>query len=179
MSPMWPEETRLFTPFGASPMGSLEGSLHPGTIAGGNASAVWPEANLAIYMPFRTAQPCVISQLFVLNGAAVSGNIDVGVYNEDFTRLVSSGSTAQAGTSVLQVFNITDIYIDAGVYYMGVAKDDIIGTTNRFGFNLGVMRALGLAQQSTAFALPAVATPVSLSMAYMPYCGFATRSLAI
>src|SRR5690349_17282906 len=68
------------------------------------SSTAWPSANLAIYTPVLVYQPVTIAKMAVNNGSAVSGNIDVGIYDATWARRVSAGSTAQAGTSAIQIF---------------------------------------------------------------------------
>ena len=59
--------------------------------------------NLAVFVPFWVPEPVVITKMGWGNGTAVAGNIDVGISDESGNRLVSAGSTAQSGTSALQV----------------------------------------------------------------------------
>ena len=142
---------------------SLEGSL---TQAGGNnlsfnASAVWPSANMAIYQPVIVHVSTTVLQLAWANGATVSGNVDVGVYDSAFTRLVSSGSTAQSGTSVPQFVNITDLYLAVGTYYLALACDNTTATFVRRTPTAPFGRTpMGNFEQASAFALPATGTPV-------------------
>src|SRR5689334_23396390 len=71
-------------------------------------SAVWPTANLAIYCPFRIGTSRLARKLYWVNGAAVSGNVDCGIYDVAGRKLVSAGSTAQTGTTAVQSVDITD-----------------------------------------------------------------------
>jgi hypothetical protein len=162
---------------------SLE-SIMPGLsgagqgVLGNIASGVWPSANLAIYIPFFLVEPVSIAQLFLYNGSAVSGNVDVGLYAEDGTRLVSTGSTAQAGTSMLQFFDVTDTWLGPGVFYLASALDNTTGTTQRVApSNVMVLSVQGVAQQASAFPLPAAATFAALTFSYLPYVGLARRTL--
>ena len=59
-------------------------------------STVYPSADTAIFVPFVAPERLIVAQLFAQNGAAVSGNVDVGIYSEDGALIVSAGSTAQA-----------------------------------------------------------------------------------
>ena len=125
------------------------------------ASATYPTANLAIFYPVRVTRSFTAAQLFVLNGATASGNIDVGIYDSSGTRLVSSGSTAQSGTSAVQAFNIADTLLAAGWYYLAVAMDNTTGTLLRSTVNhFTAAASVGVGQQSSAFPLPATATIV-------------------
>lgn len=141
-------------------------------------SATWPAANRAIFVPFRTAVPILVRQLFNCNGATASGNIDVGIYDRVGTRLVSAGSTAQAGTSVLQVFNVTDTLIGPGQFYFAVALDNTTGTiTRQAPPNVLQTRALGLVQMASAFPLPATATFATVANVHIPLCGLTTKTV--
>ena len=142
------------------------------------SSGTFVAANRAVYIPFRIPAPMVVTQLFSMNGAAVSGNIDVGIYDKDGTRLVSSGSTAQAGTSTIQAFNITDTLIGPGQFYLAVAMDNATGTLLRiFLFPANGTKVMGVAQQASAFALPATATFATESSGYFPMIGLTGRAV--
>lgn len=149
------------------------GGNHGGIVG---TSAVWPSANRAIYVPFRLNRPIVVQKLYIINGAAVSGNIDLGIYDAKGTRLTSSGSTAQAGISVPQEIDITDITLGRGVFYMACAIDNITAAVLRGTVTLSVAYALGMANQDTAFALPATATFVVPITGYIPFIGLLARS---
>jgi hypothetical protein len=142
-------------------------------------SSTWIAANRALFIPFVITKPTLIKQLFVLNGAAVSGNIDVGIYDAAGTKIVSSGSTAQAGTTVIQSFDVTDTMLAPGQYYFAVALDNSTGTLLRVtvGGSGYRQQELGMAQQSTAFPLPATATFATIASDYIPVVGLTTRAL--
>lgn len=146
-------------------------SIHSfgGTDIGGPASAVYPLANLALYFPFVLAEPVLVKKVAWMNGTAVSGNVDVGVYDEVGTRLFSTGSTAQAGTSAKQEVDITDIYLTPGLYYLAIACDNTTATFLRSTQIQEVARILGCMEQTSAFALPATATFAQMARAgYIP-----------
>lgn len=134
---------------------ALGGIIHMDT---GVAAATWPTANRAMYYPFRIGRTVTLTQMFTFNGTS-SGNIDVAVYNEGFTRLVSAGSTAMAGASAVQYFNVTDTVLTPGAYYMAVAVDNTTASFERANIECPVLAAFGVLQESAAFALPATATP--------------------
>lgn len=127
------------------------------------ASLAWSTANKAIYVPVSIHAPVTIVKMFVLNGATASGNIDVGIYDRGGARLVSSGSTAQSGTSAIQEFNITDTLLQAGLYYLACAMDNNTGTLEMWTMSLAISKSLGIAEQTSAFALPATATFATVS----------------
>ena len=142
------------------------------------ASTAWLTANRAFFYPFWLAHAITVLKMFVFNGATAAGNIDVGIYTEDGRKLVSSGSTAQAGTSALQEFDITDTLLTPGRYYLAIAKDDTTGTV--FLFNspgTRFVQGAGVLMQETAFALPATATFATATLIQIPVFGFTTRAL--
>lgn len=141
------------------------------------AQTAWPSANLAIYVPFFLSKPITFSTMFWMNGSTVAGNVDVGVYAEDGTRIVSKGSTAAAGTTTLQVVTVTTTTIGPGLFYLALACSStselvyktIIGQVLRTKFT-------GMAQQATALPLPATATFATVGQDYVPLVGLSTRS---
>ena len=97
-------------------------------------------ANLACYVPFSLVEKRTALKMWVYNGSTASGNIDVGIYRADGTKLVTMGPTAQSGTSDLQVLDITDTDLPPGEQlYMAFAAS--AGTTT-------VFRMTGSAQTS-------------------------------
>lgn len=147
--------------------------LEIGAITGGAApaSAAWPGANDALFVPMYLAQPTLIKRLFVVNGGTASGNLDMGIYTPDGARVISKGSTAQSGTSALQFLDITDTMLGPGAYYLALAMDGTTGTT--FRFNLSTIRCqqLGIARVASAFALPASVTLATVAAGYIPMIG--------
>ena len=144
-------------------------------------STAWPTANRAIYVPFTLRAPLTVVKLFSGNGSALSGNIDMGIYNAAGTRLVSKGSTAHAGAS-LQSFDITDTLLIAGQYYMAVALDNATGALCRWTATSPVSAdvAWGVATEASAFPLPATATFASmtaLAAVYIPLIGLTGRTV--
>jgi hypothetical protein len=142
------------------------------------ASAAHPNANRAFFIPFRIARPLTVAKLWSFNGATVSGNIDVGIYDAAGARLVSSGSTAQAGTTAIQEFDVADTALDAPAqYYLGVALNNATGTLRRYTPAVPLGAAIGCAQQDTAFPLPSPATFAVHATAYVPIVGLSARAL--
>lgn len=140
----------------------------------GFISGTYPTANLALYIPFRLQEPISITKLFSVNGAVVSGNIDVGIYSVDGTRLVSSGSTAQAGTDVCQAFDIADTLLVPGDFYLAVAMNNATGTLFRgapAAPGAQLLRLAGVFRQTSAFPLPATASFATPTVSYTPAIG--------
>lgn len=144
----------------------------------GQASASWPVANTAYFVPFVLSRAITIAQMFCLNGTAVSGNVDVGIYSADGARLVSSGSTAQSGTSTIQLFDIADTTIGPGQFYLAMVMDNTTGTHGRFApAASAVGRALGVLEMASAFPLSATVTFAALSSASIPMVGATPKAV--
>lgn len=138
------------------------------------ASATWPNvANLAILVPLRLRQTVLVTALWAANGGSAAGNLDVGIYSDDFTRLVSAGGAAQSGTTTIQVFDITDILLGPGLFYMAISKDTgATGTFLRGNISSAVYApATGLLQATSAYVLPATITPGAFAQSYVPMFG--------
>lgn len=135
------------------------------------ASATWISANRAVYIAFRLYVPAVVTKIVCINGATASGNMDVGIYTIDGTRIVSKGSTAQSGTNALQTLDITDTQLFPGSYLMAMVMDNATGTVFRKGTNSILMKTMGCYQQATAFPLPATATFATLTGSFIPILG--------
>jgi hypothetical protein len=134
------------------------------------ASQNFVTANLAVFVPFWVPDPVVIYQMGIGNGAAAAGNVDMGIYNEAGVKLVSAGSTAQSGTSVIQVVNVADTTLARGRYYLAAASDTS-GATQKWLAVLpaaGICQSLGVLQMAAAFALPANATFAKCVSAFIP-----------
>ncbi len=146
------------------------------------ASAVWPAANEAIYIPFSVPVPFLAARMFIYNGGTVNGNVDLGIYDVDGNTIITKGATAQAGTSALQFLDITDTTLNPGVYYMGVSMDlSGAGTATAISWapnNLTIARASGILSQSTASPLPtSTATFAAAQHAYIPVVGVSSRTV--
>lgn len=146
------------------------------TNVGLGAATAWPTANKALYIPFGVTRPFTAYKFSAYVGTA-SGNIDVGIYDEGGTRLVSLGSTAAVtGTPD---WNITDTVLPRGLYYMALAVDNTTFTVRAGSLNnnTALVTALGMAEQTTAFALPATATFAKVSQNYVPFLALSGRSV--
>lgn len=135
-------------------------SLSPMIYTAISGAAAWSSANLAVYVPFRLTGPNVATKLFIGNGNPVAGNVDIGIYDHAGRKIVSTGSVARSGVNDHQVIDIADTMLDAGLFYLAVAMDT---TTNSNYRRYTVTAAyhtkmMGVAQQASAFPLPATAT---------------------
>lgn len=124
-------------------------------------------ANIAHYTPVIVESQIIIYQMSIIIGAQ-AGNVDVGIYNESGTRLVSAGSTA-AGPAGIQVFNVTDTILSPGNYFLAfVASTATTLTVLAANAGVGPTRACGMAQQTSALPLPSTATFSAFGQAVQP-----------
>jgi hypothetical protein len=148
------------------------------------ASATWPAARRVIYVPMHIPWPIVVRQLFWVNGTAVSGTVDCGIYTSvaglPVTQL-THGTATQTGTSALQASDITDYYLAPGSYFLALMIDNATATTARMTGGLGTTtwKAMGLTNETpgAGSALPGTATPVTLASNVMPLFGLTTVAL--
>ena len=129
---------------------------------GSIASIAWTANNLAYYYPFRLTTHETAYQLLFWVGATSSGNIDVGIYDDQYKRIVSAGTTAMSATvNTVQELNIADTALKPGNYFLGASCSTTAGTT--FGVIMNdewAMSALQIYEQATALPLPDPAVPV-------------------
>lgn len=144
------------------------------TQLGSLSSAVWPEASRAYLFPIKIGEITTLTKAWSVNGTVVSGNLDIGLYDAAGTRLLSTGSTAQAGTSTLQIVDITDVTIPAGHYYLALAEDNAAATFLRGSWPISAQNFAGvLSIDPDVFPLPATVTPTTLGGGnYTPLFGF-------
>lgn len=121
--------------------------------------------NLALAVPFVVHGNYVVKRLWWLNGSAVAGNVDVGVYNSSFVRLISTGATAQAGVDTLQSVDVADTTIAAGQYFMAISASNTV--TARFGGRAGGsvarLQAAGCSIMAAGHPLPDPFVPEAVS----------------
>lgn len=138
-------------------------------------STAWPTNNLAIYVPISLSARFTVARFVVANGANSTGNVDVGLYSAAGTRLISTGSTARAGTSVLQYIGVTDQSFPPGHYYLALVASSTTGSYMKTwtGQDQYIGRMCGLLQEALgATTLPTSMTPVAFTGAGVFAWGF-------
>lgn len=128
----------------------------------GSTTTAWTTANLAVYQAVIVQEVVTITHMAVFVVTA-AGNIDVGIYTESGTKLVSSGSTAVAGTSAIQSFDVTDTTLNKGLYWIACAcsstsavlraSPGLVSSTNG-----ATAPARGVMAETSAVPLPTTAT---------------------
>lgn len=137
-------------------------------------STAWPAANEAYLVPFYVAVPERIVEMFFTAGSGPgTTNFDLGIYRDDFTRIVSLGATAAVNTTdaILPVGggDIPDVTLTSGRYYMAMSSAAITLTVRASTQGNGFMRAIGMKKMAAAHPLPATITPASMgATAFMP-----------
>lgn len=137
------------------------------------ASATFPSANRAYYLPFIVNSPVTITDISVYigatNGSPGPSNIDVGIYDFSGTKLVSSGAqdTTAWTINTLRTVGITDTVLGRGRFYAAIAADNTTLALFRNSFGGSSAPISGQLMQATAYPLPATAT-FAASTAYSP-----------
>lgn len=146
-------------------------------------SQLWPVANQAYAISFELAVPMPISEAWTYIGATgVVTTIDLGIYNDQFQRIASLGSTATtAGNNVISpagggVF-ATPFTLVRGRYYM--AMSCAVNTLTVYANVQAnhIVRALGMQTMATAHPLPPTFVPASMgTTAFIPTMGFSSTT---
>ncbi len=159
-------------PWSAESIGRMLGATSGSYYLGSAVSAVYISANLAIFVPFSLTRPVRTTLLWTANGAAVSGNMDVGVYDENGVKLISTGAIAQAGVSTLQTFVVASTQFGPGRFYLALSHSDAIGRYYNAPAPAITLKMAGVLQMAAAHPLPATANFATMAFAYLPAFGF-------
>lgn len=143
---------------------------HPDSLGGAITAAVlnavtasvWGAANKAYYYPFTLYDWATVYQFLLFVGSSSAGNVDIGIFDSQGNKVISTGSTAMSATAnTIQEINVTDTVLAPGEYFIGVSRD----TTSGNVMATGVADELALSQfavyeEASAFPLPTTATMV-------------------
>jgi hypothetical protein len=145
------------------------------------ASAAWV-SGLGVYVPFSVEVASIIYEWFNYNGTlTTSHNIDFGIYNLDFTKVQSLGSTA-GGTTASVLNNTTtwtDLLLPPGSYYMAMCDDSTRNFTMTSD-SIGLYQAQGVMEQTgLSSTLPSPAVPVAYTRAFLPIFGMNLYTVAL
>jgi hypothetical protein len=134
----------------------------------------WPANNRAVYCPVHLPSRFTIARFMLANGTSVSGNFDMGIYDDAGTRLLSTGAVAQSGTNVVQYAGVTDQSFPAGHYYLALVLSSTGGETRRVVISDQYQgRVCGLLQEALgSTVLPTTMTGVSFTNTLVPCFGF-------
>jgi len=143
-------------------------------------SNTWPSANLAIFVPFVIHDRASFASVraIIANGAAAAGNWDIGVYDESWSRLASTGAVAMSGTGNIQDLAALVATLAPGRYYLAASSSSGTATVWGYtGYPAGLLAAVGLAQQASAHPLPAVAAPAAYAQTFLPVFGLSSQAV--
>ena len=165
-----PPASDIITPFGGESLGVILAASATAVAASGGYAV----ANAAHYYPFRLSAPFTSAYAFWGNGGAVSGHVDVGVYDSSFNRLGSVGSTVQAGLQSVQSVALV-VALTPGLYYLAIAADNTTATIYNAVTAAPRNWITGARRQTSAFPLPNPGVPIASSAVGNVYlCGLST-----
>lgn len=150
-------------------------SLTGGINIGAPATAAWPLANRALYIPFRLNLPFLVAQMWVIVGTSISGSVDLGIYSYDGTRLVSSGIGTPTAINAIYSVDLNDLQLNPGRYFMAMSNG-IVGAFQRHAPGGVALNAMGYFQEASAHPLPAVAAFAANTTSYLPCMGLTSKS---
>jgi hypothetical protein len=147
----------------AKPISSIDSLWAPGSI---NAppfaslgGAVWPSANLIIYVPVAVRTWVIAKKLWFASDTVGTGNIDIGIYSRAGSRLVNSGTIAHGTANDEKTVDITDTTLKPDLYYIALQGSNGTDTYTRSAPGLPVPAASGVRSEAAGgFGLPASAT---------------------
>ena len=139
---------------------------HDGNLVNQLSSDPWPSNNLALYYPINLPGDFLTGYLWTMNGSAAAGNIDVGVFDaRTGAKMFSSGSTAMAGTTVVQKITLAKPkLLKSGAYYLGLScsttgaafYDNLVWATN-------LNALMTFYEQASALPLPTTMSKATVS----------------
>ena len=132
-------------------------------------------ANQARYCPIVIHRPCTAFRFWFRTSGVQTGNYDVGIYDENGTRLVSSGSTALPTTQNAVMVDIADTPLVAGRYYLAHAVSSATSSQAVGLASIVNMRAYGNVTQASALPLPATMTFGTSGESSSPIMGIDVR----
>jgi hypothetical protein len=147
-----------------------------GSLGLGVSGAVYT-ANMLIFYPFAVARPVRVTQFWWENDTAVSGNSDVGIYSTALVKLGSCGSTANAGTSTIQIANATAAFnlpINQRLW-LALGCDNGTQRFRRSSSAVALGEFIGVKQQASGWSSGLPTTPVfdaTITFAQIPIFGF-------
>ena len=135
-----------------------ENALSGAFLQSAPSGIAWPAANRALLIPFRLPVRATVYKMGCGTGTLTTGNFDLGIYDVNGNRLVSTGATAKTTASSERIVDVTDTQLMPGMYYLAMSTD---GTQNYFGTAVGsapICQLLGLREVDAGYVLPATVT---------------------
>jgi hypothetical protein len=143
----------------------------------------WSDAaNTLLAFPFVIEAQTTFYKGFAVTGTSPGSNFEVGILDENYNKIVSSGTiSGGAVASVPVMADFTDTTLPAGLYYAGMSCDAT--TTGRWFrcslTNAADFQSFGCWKQAAAGpgSFPTTATPADLTNVAFPLFGLITRSV--
>jgi hypothetical protein len=133
------------------------------------ASGSWAVANQASYVPVIFPADVTLYAIST-RGISTEGNYDIGFYDPDMNLISSSGSQANVNDLITHLFSQS---VEAGVTYWAALSYSATPTFYRsIADDQFQMDILELAQEASAFPLPATMTPVRNTTSQIPLISF-------
>src|SRR5262245_63973904 len=137
-TPASPVETRTYRQYTIGNFASSSAAYWMLINNGSIASAAWPLANLAIYVPFYVRETLTVYEAGIGTGATAGGNYDIGIYDLAGTRLVSSGTQGRTA-STWEVAPLTDTELTPGWYYAAMSADSTNNYSGTSSYGAGFL----------------------------------------
>lgn len=138
-------------------------------------------SGLAVYVPFVLPLYATVYEWFLSNGTLTTAhNWDFGIYNLDFTKVQSLGSTAAPTTAsaIISTTTWTDLVLAPGQYYMAFANDSTRNITTSADA-VGLYQAAGIVEQTgVSSTLPSPMVPVAYTRQFLPHFGMNLYTVA-
>jgi hypothetical protein len=166
--------TRGVCPANISVFSKFSAASQLGLLANGNnngSSTAWPAANRGLFVPIWIPAPFVLASFFCVNGATAAGNIDMGLYSPDGGLVVSVGSTAQSGTSTLQILTVGPVVVPPGRYFMAISASSTSATFVSRVPTVSIEQRLGMLQAASQVPLANLPTFATCASSYLPHFG--------
>jgi hypothetical protein len=129
-------------------------------------------ANRIFILPLILEHDFLVTAFFVVNGATVSGLIDMGIYSAEGWRLFSTGTTFQTGTSVKQTLQITAQMLNKGAYYLALGFASASATVRgKLAASAADLAGIGMLIQDGTMPLPGRLSPIANLSTRLPLCG--------
>ncbi len=145
-------------------------------------SNAWPSGSLAVLFPFYLGQFMSVDCVYWINGATVAGQVDLGIYTEQGTKVYSTGPLLQSGVTSLQMTPVhPEVELGPGVYYLALVASSGTATFRSANNSLStgsMAKVLGMAQAPAAYPLPQVITGTwrTLGQDQIPGFGMSSES---
>lgn len=132
-------------------------------------------ANRIVYVPVTVEDPVTVTGFF-LHVFTASGNLDIGLYDENGELIISTGSTVCPAAG-FRFIDVTDTPIGPGTYYLAIVVDNTTVRVRAANSSAIWARICGVLIQNSTFPLPSTATFAIGQAIRIPLIGAAYRAV--